>query len=169
MTKKRTKPTRGRSAGPSHAPAPAATPASTNLATDFLARKAFQITRRLVRGAVRGNMKALRLCIERLVPMSRERALPVRIPAPEDALQITIALQAVFAGLGTGQITPGEAQKLAAILENQRKAIETCDLEDRLIALESAPPKAKDDSSHIPDDLSTLPRDLKPQDSNPDE
>jgi hypothetical protein len=75
-------------------------------------------------------MKALRLCIERLIPMSHERPLPVRIPAAQDAPQITIALQAVFDGLGAGQLTPGEAQKLAGLLETQRKAIEIAGLED---------------------------------------
>ena len=98
-----------------------------------------------------------RLCIERLVPISRERALPVRIPAAQDALQITIALQAVFDGLAAGQLTASEAQKLAGLLENQRRAIETGDLEERLQALESAP--RKDVLPNIPEDLSDFPGD----------
>ena len=134
------------------------------LATSLLATEAVKITRALVHKALAGNMRALRLCIERLVPISRERALPVRIPAPQDALQITIALKAVFDGLGSGKLTPGEAQKLAAILENQRKAIETGDLEERLQALESGPPPSP---HNVPDDLSNFPRDLEPDD--PDE
>ena len=111
------------------------------LAASHLQAEAKNITRALVRKATagRGNIKALRLCIERLVPLTRERALPVNIPPAQDALQITIALKAVFESLGAGQLTSGEAQKLTAILENQRKAIETYDLEERLLALESAP------------------------------
>ena len=92
--------------------------------------------RALVRKAAAGNLKALRLCVERLVPPTRERALPIHIPAASSAVEITLALQAIFRALGDGQLTPGEAHKLAAILENQRKAIETAELEQRIAALE---------------------------------
>lgn len=164
MTNRKTKARTGRSA----AAPPALSQNAAAIASDLLATEATQITRTLVNKAIDGDLTALRLCVERLVPISRERALPVCIPAPEDALQITIALKAVFTGLSAGQITPGEAHKLAAILENQRKAIETLDIEDRLIALESAPPK-KVDSSHIPKDLSTLPRDFGLEDPDTNE
>ena len=92
--------------------------------------------RALIRKAVTGNLRALRLCVERLVPPTRERALPIDIPAASSAVEITLALQAIFRALGDGQLTPGEAHKLAAILENQRKAIETAELEQRIAALE---------------------------------
>ena len=125
----------------------------TAIASNLLATEAAEITRALVRKAIAGNMKALRLCIERLVPFSRERALPVKIPAAQDALQITVALQAVFDGLRAGRLTASEAQKLAGLLENQRKAIETSDLEERLQALESSPPRREDKLTMPPDDL----------------
>jgi hypothetical protein len=157
MTKRQTKPKPGRSAGPLDSTAShSAEVHSAGLhsaayhrdgaaeASNLLALEAKEITRTLVRRAIDGNMKALRLCIERLVPFSRERVLPVKIPAAQDALQITIALQAVFEGLGAGYLTAGEAQKLAALLENQRKAIETNDLEARLQALESVPAGSRD-------------------------
>lgn len=174
MPKKRTKPSRGRSAGPSHASTPNNTPAAVHvggdIATNFMAGKALQIARRLVKQAWRGNMKAQRLCIERLVPMSRERPLPLQIPAPQDAQQITVALEAVFAGLGTGQITPSEAEKLAAILEYRRNAIETHDLEARLLALETPPPPPpppkRDD---LPDDLGQCRRDIEKKDPETDD
>src|SRR5258708_3322706 len=78
----------------------------------------------LIDKPIDGNIRALGLCIERLIPVRRERVLPVRIPAAETAVQITLALRAVLDALSDGQLTAGEAQKLAAILENQRKAIE---------------------------------------------
>jgi hypothetical protein len=132
-------------------------------ASNLLAAEAVHITRALVLKAIDGNMKALRLCIERLVPLSRERALPVKIPAAQDALQITLALQAVFDGLGAGYLTAGEAQKLAALLENQRKAIETSDLEERLRALESGSPRDIDEDRAAAFD--DLPRQLDPLDT----
>ena len=81
-------------------------------------------------------MTALRLCVERLIPVTRERAPAVRIPAVTSALGITLALKAIFTAIGNGSLTAGEAQKLAAILEQQRKAIETAEIEERIKALE---------------------------------
>lgn len=155
MTKRKAKPRPGR---------PAASPPSsqslreaTAIAGELLATEATLVTRALVHKAIAGNMHALRLCIERLVPLVRERALPIKIPAAHDALQITIALQAVFDGLGAGHLTAGEAQKLAALLENQRKAIETGDLEARLEALEAGPQA----DTQADDPYQDLPREIK--------
>jgi hypothetical protein len=40
--------------------------------------------------------------------------------------------------VANGSITPGEGQTLAALMEAQRKSVETLDLENRLAALEAA-------------------------------
>ncbi|SRR6266404_50488 len=110
-----------------------------------------QLMRELIRKAVAGNITALRLCIERRIPVHRERALPVRIPAAQTAVQITRALGAVLNALSEGQLTPGEAQKLAAILESQRKAIETGEFEERLNHIEEETRKRR------PANLDTIP------------
>jgi hypothetical protein len=176
MTKRKTKPTRGRSAGSLHTVESHSAESlreGSAVASNVLATHAVQITRALVTKATAGNMNALRLCIERLVPLSRERVLPVKIPAAQDALQITVALQAVFDGLGAGHLTAGEAQKLAALLENQRKAIETSDLEERLQALESG---SRSDNSqdrpylnYVVDKHDPNPQDPNPRDPNEDD
>ena len=46
------------------------------------------------------------------------------------------ALAEVARALGHGEITPTEAQAVAKVLEAQRKAIETEEIEARLTALE---------------------------------
>src|SRR5438128_2238702 len=93
-------------------------------AQELLQLESEHVMKALIKKALRGNVTALRLCVERLIPIPRERALGIKIPAAENAVQITIALEAVLQALGDGQLTASEAQKLAHILENQRKAIE---------------------------------------------
>ncbi len=43
--------------------------------------------------------------------------------------------------VAAGEITPDEGQAVAAVLETQRRAIETSQLEQRLAALEARQPK----------------------------
>ncbi len=102
-----------------------------------LALDSKELMKAVMRKALAGNVTALRLCVERLLPIARERTVPVQIPRAESALQITSALAAVFDAVTSGQLTPSEAQRLAAILENQRRAIETAVFEERIAALES--------------------------------
>ena len=49
-------------------------------------------------------------------------------------------MHAVFAAIGDGKLTAGEARKIAALLEAQRKVFETAVLEERVLALEEEQP-----------------------------
>ncbi|MEC5322767.1 hypothetical protein [Aurantimonas sp. A3-2-R12] len=51
---------------------------------------------------------------------------------------VTTALSCIAKAAASGQIAPSEAQSLAAIVEAQRKAIETGEILERLEALEKA-------------------------------
>jgi polyhydroxyalkanoate synthesis regulator phasin len=52
------------------------------------------------------------------------------------------ALAAVVAAMGRGELTPEEARAVVGVLEVQRKAIETAELEARVAALEDCVPGA---------------------------
>jgi hypothetical protein len=47
------------------------------------------------------------------------------------------ALGALVASVAAGDLTPDEGQAIAAVLETQRRAVETADIEQRLSALEA--------------------------------
>jgi len=47
-----------------------------------------------------------------------------------------VAVGAVVAAVGAGTLTPDEAQAVAGILDLQRRAIETANLDARITALE---------------------------------
>ncbi len=102
----------------------------------LLEDESYRLTLALVRKALRGNISALRLCIERL-PFSRQRAIPIDIPVARGAAQIVRTLEALFQAIRSGEINASEGNKLAAMLENQRKAIETAEIEARIATLEA--------------------------------
>lgn len=95
-----------------------------------------QITRKAVELAINGDTTALRLCLERLIPPMRERRVSMSIPKLETAGDIAKALGTLLDSVASGEITPGEGQTIATLLEVQRKAIETAELEQRIARLE---------------------------------
>lgn len=97
-----------------------------------------KITRKAVERALEGDSVALRLCMERLVPPRKSRAIELDLPAIETADDLVKGMSAVITATARGEITPEEATTVAGILELKRKAIETLEHDRRLAALEQA-------------------------------
>jgi hypothetical protein len=96
-----------------------------------------QITRKAIEMAIDGDVTALRLCLERLIPPVKERRLSLNVPKLESAGDIAKALGTLLDSVASGEITPSEGQTIATLLEVQRKAIETAELEARISRLEA--------------------------------
>lgn len=89
---------------------------------------------------------ALRLTVDRLLPRGRSAALAgdgVELPALARAADLLEACREVIAAAAAGRISVGDAQAFVAMLESQRKLIETEELAVRIEALESAKGKGK--------------------------
>jgi hypothetical protein len=115
-------------------------PGSRNKATiaaaKLLAGEAEGLTRKAVEAAFAGDPMALRLCVERILPVCRERAVKFALPPIESAADIAAAMKAVTSALADGAITPGEAGRIAAVVDTFVRAIETSDFDRRLQELE---------------------------------
>ena len=95
------------------------------------------MTRKAVELALVGDPTALRLCIERILPQCRERAVKFALPPSESAADIAPAMKAVTSALADGMITPAEAATIAAVVDTFMRAIETSDFERRLRLVEA--------------------------------
>jgi hypothetical protein len=117
-------------------------PGSRNKATiaaaKLLAGELEGLTRRAVELALAGDPIVLRLCVERILPVSRERAVNVRLPPIKSSADIAPAMEAVISALAKGAITPGEAGRIAAVVDTFVRAIETSEFELRLKVLEDS-------------------------------
>ena len=102
----------------------------------LLEGEAEALTRRAVELALAGDPTAMRLCIERILPPCRERAVKFALPPIESAADIAPAMKAVTAALAAGAITPGEAATIAAVVDTFVRAIEASDFERRLKIVE---------------------------------
>ena len=110
---------------------------STMAAEMLLDYQAAAITQKCVDMALEGDPTALRLCLSRLLPIKRERAISLDLPTLKGSQDTLSAIGTVLEAVGEGQITPSEGQAVASLLETHRRAFEIVELENRLDALEA--------------------------------
>ena len=103
------------------------------------------IARRVIQQALSGDPVCLRLCLERLVPPRKDAPIRLELPKVEAAADIAAATGALLSAVGEGEITPGEAQAVAGLLDSHRKALELVEIERRLSALEEGARNDDDD------------------------
>ena len=106
------------------------------------------MTRRAVELALAGDPTAMRLCLERILPPCRERTVKFALPPIESAPtaqsawaeghDIAAAVKAVTSALANGATTPGEAERIAAVVDTFVRAIDASDFDRRLRELEDA-------------------------------
>jgi hypothetical protein len=110
---------------------------STIAAEVLLEGEAEALTRRAIECAMEGDVTALRLCLERVVPRRKSRPLALELPPLNGPEDLTRAIGSVLQEVAQGGLLLDEGAALVGMMESQRKAMETIDLESRLRALES--------------------------------
>ena len=136
--------TRGRAFGKGTSGNPAGRPKGarnrTTLAAEaLLDGQAEAITQKAIDLALEGDPVALRMCLDRVLPVRRERRVSLTLPPLDSPEDIVKAMQAITAALASGEISPGEAAEIARFVGWHIKAIEAFDHEQRIILVESKP------------------------------
>jgi hypothetical protein len=127
--------TKGQSGNPNGKPKGARNRA-TLAAEALLDGEVEAITRKAIEKALEGDMAAIRLCLERILPAVKSRPIEIDLPLVATAKDITAAHGAVIAEMAKGEITPDDAAAIAGVLEARRRAIETVELEARIEKIE---------------------------------
>ena len=123
--------------GPGNSGKPKGTRHRTTQAVEaLLDGEAEALTRKAVELALEGDTTALRLCLERIAPPRREAPVTVEIPNIEKAADLPKAIAVLLQAAGRGDLTPGEAGRLAALVGEAGKALELHDIDVRLQRLE---------------------------------
>jgi hypothetical protein len=86
------------------------------------------------------DMAAARILCDRLWPVRKVLPAPFSIQRCTDARGIIQALGDIIQAVACGELTIDEGQGLAALLDTQRKTIETQELQERIEALEARTP-----------------------------
>lgn len=134
---------RGRPFEPGVSPNPAGRPKGRrNRATEALEQildgDAETIMRAVIRLAQEGDATAMKLCVDRLLPIRKDRTVQFELPPIETAADLTKATEALLQGVADGALTPAEAGDLAKMVQAHIEAIRTVDFAERLAAIEAA-------------------------------
>jgi len=109
---------------------------ATMAALALLDGEAEALTRQAVTMALAGDVVALRLCLERIVPPRRDAPVAFALPAMQSAADAAKAAAAVLGAVAGADLTPTEGAHVMALIEVYRRTLETTELEARVTALE---------------------------------
>jgi len=128
---------KGQSGNPAGRP-PGARNKATMMAEALLQGEVEAMTRALIGQALAGNMGALRLCLDRLVPATRSRTVSFELPPLVTAADAATALADITAAVSAGELTPAEASELFKLVDGFRRMLETTVIEERIAELKRA-------------------------------
>ena len=109
---------------------------ATALAQTLLSERAEGIARKVIALAEAGDMAAIRVCMERLVPPIKHQPVAVELPPLENALDSVEAMASIAAAVTAGDLTAAEAAELAKVVNAYVWALASQAFEARLSALE---------------------------------
>jgi hypothetical protein len=126
---------KGRSGNPKGRP-PGARNAATVLAEQLLDGEAEELIRKVIAKAKHGNLPALRICIDRILPPRRERPVHFTMPELRSVGDASKAISALMSAVAKGELGASEAAELAKLIETYVRAVEATELQQRLLSLE---------------------------------
>lgn len=106
-----------------------------SLERDFNCRQS-NICRRLVEEALTGNIQAIKLILDRVLPSRRDRVIDVQLPILNTADDALKAMSIIIEAIGRGNITPSEGEALSRIIDAFVKTIQTHEIKKRAVANE---------------------------------
>ena len=117
---------------------PGARHKATLAAEALLDGEAEGLTRKCVEAALAGDMGALRICMDRILPARKERPVNFQIPPLQSAENAAAAMAAITEAVAGGDLTLAEADTASALVERFVRTLEAGEFEKRLRALEAA-------------------------------
>jgi hypothetical protein len=86
--------------------------------------------------AMQGDIAAMRLCIERLLPACKHSPAQFPLPLITTVAELVQAQAGVIEAFSRGELTGSDAETMSGLLDKYRQSLETQQLEARLQALE---------------------------------
>jgi hypothetical protein len=137
-SKQRGKPfQKGQSGNPSGKPV-GARHRTTVAAETLLDGEAEKLTRKAVDMALGGDVTAMRMCLDRILPPRRDRTIAFALPSIKNAADLMAGAAALVTAVANGELSPAEAADLSRLLANVATSLEASEFEERLKKLEDA-------------------------------
>jgi hypothetical protein len=107
--------------------------------------EAENIIRAAIEAAKKGDATAVRVCLDRVAPRRRDRAVSFELPPLHSAASALSALADIAAAVSGGDLTPAEGDAISRLLDRYLRALEHAEFEQRLAKLEREIPATKGD------------------------
>jgi hypothetical protein len=109
---------------------------ATRAAQALIDGKAKEVVEKALELALAGDGPVLRAMLDRLCPPRKDAPVKVELPLMQSAADIPQAMGAILASVAAGELSPSEGTAVAGLVELNRRALETSELEQRIAALE---------------------------------
>jgi len=110
---------------------------ATTLALEsLLDGQAKALTQKAIDLALAGDLIALRICLDRILPVRKDRPIEFVLPEIATIADTPKAIGAITAAVARGEITAADGADVSRLVETYVRAIEASDLDKRLKALE---------------------------------
>ena len=110
---------------------------ATTLALEaLLDGQANALTQKAIDLALGGDMAALRLCVDRILPPRKDRPVSFTLPTINSAQDAAAIVSSVLAAVAAGEITPTDAAEVGKLIDSYVKAYEIAELAERLERLQ---------------------------------
>ncbi len=107
------------------------------IAESLLDGECRRLTRQAIELALGGDIQALKMCLERILPSVRERPCSLKLPPISTAAEAAACMARVLEGVACGEILPAEGAALSATISAYVKILEATEIEARISALEA--------------------------------
>jgi hypothetical protein len=114
---------------------------STAAALALLGEHAERLMQKCIAEALKGNMVAMRLCIERILPALREASIKFKAGPTSTCAEVGRVQDTILREVSKGRIVPQQGATVVNMLDAKRRVIEAAELrslEERLLAAESS-------------------------------
>lgn len=109
---------------------------ATLFAEQLLQGELETICRRLLQEAVEGNMQAIKMVLDRLLPPKRNIPIAIDLPKLENSSDALNAISYVTVAVSRGDLSVEEGEALSRMIEVYIRAVEAYDYETRLSKIE---------------------------------
>jgi hypothetical protein len=109
----------------------------TTLAAEaLLDGEAGVLTRKAIELAKKGDIAALRLCLDRIIAPRKDRPVAFELPKIEKIGDAAKSMAAILNAVASGKVSPSEGGEISRIVDSFAKSLEMVELERRISALE---------------------------------
>jgi hypothetical protein len=109
---------------------------ATLAAEQLLQGELESICRRLIQEATSGNMQAIKMILDRVLPPKRNSYTSFYLPNFDDSTGILHAIDSIMKAVSQGNLSVEDAEMLTRMVDTYMRAKETYDYEERLSKFE---------------------------------